>query len=77
MSEQKTNYMQELDRWTEMTIIEPLADVGDEDLYLQLVEQIKKGIREKVLESYRNGLKAGGGIKSRPSSFRPQRQFSK
>ena len=67
MSEQKTNYMQELDRWTEMTIIEPLADVGDEDLYLQLVEQIKKGIREKVLESYRNGQGAGA-----PKVFKPK-----
>jgi hypothetical protein len=59
--------MQELDRWTETTIIEPLADVGDEDLYLQLVEQIKKGIREKVLESYRNGQKAGA-----PRVFKPK-----
>jgi hypothetical protein len=67
MSEQKTNYMQELDRWTEATIIEPLADVGDEDLYLQLVEEIKKGIREKVLESYRNGQQAGA-----PRVFKPK-----
>jgi hypothetical protein len=61
MSEHKTNYMQELDRWTETTIIEPLADVGDEELYLQLVEKIKKGVREKILDSYRNGQKAGSG----------------
>jgi hypothetical protein len=60
MSEQKpSSFMQELDKWTESTIIEPLADAGDEDLYLKLVEDVKKAIRAKVLESYRNGLKAG------------------
>ena len=70
MSEQKTNHMQERDRWTEATIIEPLAAVGDEELYVKLVEQTKKGIREKVLESYRNGQKAGASRVFKPKGAR-------
>ena len=63
MSEQKKpGYFEELDRWTE-GLIEALGEIGDEDLYLQEVEKIKKAIREKMLESYRNGLKA------KPRSF--------
>ena len=58
MSEQKFSYMQQLDAWTQTTIIDPLADVADEQLYDELTVQIKKAIREKVLESYRNGQKA-------------------
>ncbi len=59
MSEQKFSYMQQLDAWTQTTIIDPLADVADEQLYDELVVRIKKAIREKVLDSYRNGQKAG------------------
>jgi hypothetical protein len=58
MSEQKTNYMAALDAWTDEVIIEPLADNG----FVAGVEtslQIRRAIREKVLESYKNGLKAG------------------
>ena len=63
MSEQKKpGYSEELDRWTE-GLIEALGEISDEDLYLQEVEKIKKAIREKMLESYRNGLKA------KPRSF--------
>ena len=60
MSEEKqSSFMQKLDEWTESTIINPLADVADEDLHQRLVEDIKKAIRTKVLESYRNGQQQG------------------
>lgn len=77
MSEQeqvKPSFMQELDEWTESTIITPLAEVGDEPVFDELVEKVKKAIREKVLQSYRNGLKASG---TAPRSFKSRRQFSR
>jgi hypothetical protein len=80
MSEQKQSFMQQLDQWTESTVITPLLDSDggpDEFVGQDTIEQIQKAIREKVLESYRNGLAAGGVAKSRPSSFRPRRQPSK
>ncbi len=64
MSEQKTNYMAELDRWTQSPVIapleefDPLADGANVGGFEALVERIKKAIREKVRESYGNGLKA-------------------
>ena len=60
MSEQKLTYMQQLDAWTDQDIIEPLADDG----FVAGVEtslQIRRAIREKVLESYKNGLRSGAG----------------
>lgn len=60
MSEQKTNYMSQLDEWTERNVIEPLhyaiASEGEADE--EAITLIKKVIREKVLESYRNGQAA-------------------
>jgi len=60
MSEQKTNYMSQLDGWTERNVIEPLqyavASEGKADT--EAIALIKKVIREKVLESYRNGQTA-------------------
>ena len=70
--------MQQLDQWTDANVIgilnssDPIKGDWEES-----VEQVKKAIREKVLESYRNGQAAAGGVKSRPSSFRPRRQSSK
>jgi hypothetical protein len=60
MSEQEKpkSFMERLDSWTDQVIIEPLADDG----FVAGVEislQIRRAIREKVLESYKNGLKAG------------------
>ena len=63
MSEQKKpSYFEELDTWVDSTL-ESLGGIGDEDLYLQEVEKFKTAIRERVLQSYRNGLKA------KPRSF--------
>lgn len=61
MSEQKTSFMQELDLWTEANIIEQLVSDGDEaqEVTDEVIAQIKHAIREKVLESYKNGLRAG------------------
>ena len=63
MSEQKPkSFMAELDQWIETQVIEALqeqwsrAQDGDETA---TSEPIKKAIREKVLESYHNGKKAG------------------
>jgi hypothetical protein len=62
MSEQqrpdfKLSYMQQLDVWMEDNVFGPLAVVGsDEDYY---VDQVKRAIRQKVLESYHNGQSAG------------------
>ena len=62
MSEQKqeSSFMQELDRWTESTIIGPLlASETDAEDWEPAIERVKKAIRQKVLESYRNGQVAG------------------
>ena len=52
--------MQELDAWTQVNVIDGLYNSdpieGDWD---ESVAQVKKAIREKVLESYRNGQQAG------------------
>jgi len=62
MSEVKTGYMAELDAWSDKSIIEPLADAylqGPEEVIINAQEYARKAIREKVLESYRNGQAAG------------------
>ena len=70
MSEAKS-FMQKVDEWTQATIIEPLFDTArdfdDTHTYEwdKAVETVKKAIREKVLESYRNGIKAGAAKPAR------------
>ena len=65
MSEQENkpkSFMQELDQWSSSTIIKPLLDAFNQEDgpdSIVVIEQIKKTIREKILESYRNGQKAG------------------
>lgn len=60
MPEQKTSFMAELDQWSEATIIGPLLYLGPKDGDQDEVNsQVKKAIRTKVLESYRNGQSAG------------------
>jgi hypothetical protein len=62
MSEEKLTYMQQLDEWTESNVFAPLLSTDEqgesEELSEETLNQVKKAIREKVLESYRNGLKA-------------------
>lgn len=62
MSEVKSGYMAELDAWSNKSIIEPLADAylqGPQEVITRAEELARKAIREKVLESYRNGQGAG------------------
>ena len=66
MSEQKTTgFMTELDQWTEENIFAPLLTTGEdgesEELSDETLAQVKKAIREKVLESYKNGCRSGAG----------------
>ena len=78
---QRSNgYMSELDQWTQSVVIDPLyedcRDVENapdsaveeecQQHLLKTVAEVKKAIREKVLESYRNGQKAGP-YKPRPT----------
>ena len=53
--------MQELDLWSDANVIEPLLHCTETESsdWEKAVEQIKKAIRAKVLESYRNGQAAG------------------
>jgi len=60
MSEAKKSFMQELDAWTDENVIDPLHAAitdGDSDECDAVREEIKKAIRQKVLESYHNGQK--------------------
>ncbi len=64
MSEQEkkpTGFMQELDQWTEANIIGPVfnIDPNHEEEWEAVVEQVKKAVRHKVLDSYHNGQRAG------------------
>ena len=56
------SYMQELNLWSEANIIGPLS-ISDPNGFdwENVVEQVKRAIREKVLESFKNGLKAKDG----------------
>ncbi len=79
MSEQKQSFMQQLDAWTTATVINPLHEAlteGDGADCDAACDAVKSAIRQKVLESYRNG-QAAAGVKSQPSSQRPRRQSSK
>ena len=52
--------MQELDLWSEANIFRPLFGTDpNQDDWKGVTEQVKKAIRAKVLESYRNGQQAG------------------
>jgi hypothetical protein len=59
MSEQQQkpkSFMQELDLWSEQNIFRPLFGTDpNEDDWAKVEDQVKKAIRAKVLESYRNG----------------------
>ncbi len=81
MSEPRNNFMATLDAWTKENVITPLLDTAstyaegcvDAQLMEEVAtnaevagEQVKKAIREKVLESYRNGQNAAPRGKERP-----------
>ena len=70
MSERKNNFMAELDAWTDEVIIDPLTagDDESEELSDETIEQVKYAIREKILESYKNGCRSGAGSVRREMS---------
>jgi hypothetical protein len=60
MPEQKRTFMQDLDLWSDANVVGPLSMNDPQALdWENVVEQVKKAIRAKVLESYRNGQQAG------------------
>jgi hypothetical protein len=75
MSEAKS-FMQELDDWSDANVIGPLykaaedPDATDSEVFLKIGESVKKAIRQKVLESYRNGQQAG---QTKPARKEPRR----
>jgi hypothetical protein len=60
------SYMQEIDRWLDDLLAEHLPEGN--------LQSAKRQIREKLLESYRNGQAAGASPAPRES--RPPRRFS-
>ena len=70
MSEQKPkSFMQELDAWTEATIIRPLHNAiveGDDAACTAAIGAVKKAIREKTLESHHNGQRATAASTGKP-----------
>ena len=71
--EKPKSFMQELDQWIEEEVFENLYTIWlesqDGDMIVT-AEPVKKAIREKVLQSYRNGQKAG--LPKEPSARRPR-----
>ena len=62
MPTQKSNYMSQLDDWTLTNIIDPLLRSEPNDV---MIAGIMKAIREKTLESYRNGQESKPALKGR------------
>lgn len=58
-------YLQEVDRWLDMLF----TDLADEKISFK---EVKRDIRSRILESYKNGLKAAGQPPA-PRENKPQR----
>jgi hypothetical protein len=79
------NYMQQLDEWTQDNVFTPLSEAWEqwndesipkadaEQFAEDAMEAVKKAIREKVLESYHNGLRA----QQRPSGAGKKPPYAK
>ncbi len=89
MPEQKEkSYMAQLDEWIENNVVEPLGhgkeyslQYDDPVAWSSAVNDVKKAIREKVYESYKNGRAAVPASRSSQviaaierKPFRPQKQ---
>jgi len=62
MSEEKQSFMQALDAWIDVNVIAPLVYQSEdepEELGDDAIDNVKKAIKGKVLQSYRNGLATG------------------
>jgi len=66
-----SSYMQALDQWTEKEIIDVLSDPQLSGSAETAQDQVKKAVRAKVLESYRNGQAAG------PAKSDNQKRYAK
>jgi hypothetical protein len=69
MSEEKS-FMQRLDAWTDEVIIDRLLERGA-SIGVETQLLIRRAVREKVLESHRNGQTAGPGPERRGQERRP------
>ena len=70
--------MEKLDQWTESTIIGPLfaSETTGED-WEPAIERVKKAVRQKVLESYRNGQVTGPRQPRSGASLGAQRTYQR
>jgi hypothetical protein len=72
------NYFEEIDAWLS-AVLPPTEEEDEEDVWLM---RVKKEIKAKILESYRNGQKAGDSSAGkndrarygRPRKFWPPRK---
>ena len=58
-------YLQEVDRWLDVIF----TDLANEKMTFA---EVKRDIRERILESYRNGLKAAGQPRAQRDAERPR-----
>ena len=58
-------YLQEVDRWLDMLF----TDLADEKISY---DEVKRDIRSRILESYRNGLKGAGQSPAPHDAERPR-----
>ncbi len=59
-SKKKTNYLAELEAWTNANVIVPMTKAvqsEDEDVYHETAKAVEKSIAGKARESFLNGLK--------------------
>ena len=60
MSEQKSGFMVELDAWTKTNIVDLFYNTDrNPEAWNDVVAEVKRVVRAKVLESYHNGQSAG------------------
>jgi hypothetical protein len=81
MSEQEKpkSFMQELDQWIEAKVVDPLRfgdapDDPDARSVDDIIDEVHLVIRAKVLESYKNGLKAGS--RPLPDGARKEQRYA-
>ena len=73
MSDTNKGYMAQLDQWSDENVIFPLSlavSNGNDESRLAAADAVKKAIRDKVLQSYRNGQAAGPVVKQRQYAHR-------
>jgi hypothetical protein len=81
MSEQEKpkSFMQELDQWIEAKVVDPLRygdapDDPDARSVDDIVDEVHLAIRAKVLESYKNGIRAGS--RPLPDGARKEQRYA-